>query len=110
VFSGQPAGVERVSRVLQLMLNRFCERMRATKYASHGLRRLLECIHGLAEIVVCGGGVDVATTVRVVAEASITAVSSLTIHTVRGGFVVDWLGAGGARRQNTHFTTWLTTP
>ena len=59
MFSGQPAGVERVSRVLQLMLNRFCERMRATKYASHGLRRLLECIHGLAEIVVCGGGVDV---------------------------------------------------
>ena len=59
MFSGQPAGVERVSRVLQLMLNRFCERMRATKYASYGLRRLLECINGLAEIVVCGGGVDV---------------------------------------------------
>ena len=50
----------------------------------------------------------VAAAVRVVAEASITAVSSLTIHTVRGGVVVDGLGAGGARRQNTHFTTWLT--
>ena len=44
--------------------------------------------------------VVVVAAVRVVAEASITAVSSLTIHTVRGGVVVDWLGAGRAGGQN----------
>ena len=51
--------------------------------------------------------VVVSAAVRVVAEASITAVSRLTIHTVRGGVVLERFGAGGAREN--HFTTWLTT-
>ena len=46
--------------------------------------------------------VVVAAAVRVVAEASITAVSCLTIHTVRGGVVLEGLGAGRAGGQD-HF-------
>jgi len=44
----------------------------------------------------------VAAAVRVVAEASITAVSCSTIHTVRGGVVLEGLCAGGAGRQEHH--------
>ena len=40
--------------------------------------------------------------VRVIAEASIAAVSCLTIHTVRRGVVLEGLRAGGAGGQN-HF-------
>jgi len=47
--------------------------------------------------------VVVAAAVRVVAEAPITAVSSLTIHTVRRGVVLEGLRAGGASGQN-HLT------
>ena len=49
--------------------------------------------------------VVVAAAVRVVAEASITAVSSLTPHTSRRGVVLYRLGAGTAGGQN-HFGFW----
>jgi hypothetical protein len=42
---------------MQLALNKHYERMRATKHAPRGLRRLLERRHGLAEIVERGAGV-----------------------------------------------------
>ena len=37
-----------------MFLNRRCERVRATEHAPHGPSRVLERIHGLAEIVKCG--------------------------------------------------------
>ena len=45
--------------------------------------------------------------VRVIAEASVAAVSSLTIHTVRGGVVLERLGfdgtsAGDAAREQVN--------
>ena len=46
--------------------------------------------------------VVVAAAVRVVAEASIAAVSCSTIHTVRGGVLPEGLCAGGAGRQEHH--------
>ena len=45
------AGAERRSRVSQMFLTRRCERVRATEHAPHGPSRVLERIHGLAEIV-----------------------------------------------------------
>ena len=44
--------------------------------------------------------VVVSATVRVIAEASITAVSCLTIHTMRGGVVGQRGGADGAGCEN----------
>ena len=60
MFSGQPAGVEHVSRVLQSILNPFCEWVRVTEHAPRDLPSVLERFHSLAEIVVCGGGVQCA--------------------------------------------------
>ena len=57
MFSGQPAGVERILRVLQSILNPFCEWVRVTEHAPRDLSSVLERLHSLAEIVVCGGGV-----------------------------------------------------
>ena len=57
--SGQPAGVERVSRVLQFALYLFCNWVRVTKHAPRGPFRVLERRHGLAEIVERGGGIEV---------------------------------------------------
>jgi len=51
--------VERVSRVLQFALNIKCDWVRAAEHAPRGPFRLLERIHGLAEITVCGCGVFV---------------------------------------------------
>ena len=48
------ASAERRSRESQLLLNRRCERVRTTEHAPRRPRRLLERIHGLAEIVKCG--------------------------------------------------------
>jgi len=45
------AGAERGSRVLQILLNLRCERMRATKHAPSYSSRVLKRRHGLAEIV-----------------------------------------------------------
>ena len=45
------ASAERRSRESQLLLNRRCERVRTTEHAPRRPRRLLERIHGLAEIV-----------------------------------------------------------
>ena len=50
-FSGQPAGVESVSRGLQFLLKSHCVRVRVTEHAPRGLFRILERIHGLAEII-----------------------------------------------------------
>ena len=49
-YSGQPAGVERVSRLLQFVLNVHCERVCAAEHAPRGPFRLLERRHGLAVI------------------------------------------------------------
>ena len=45
------ASAERRSRESKLLLNRRCERVRTTEHAPRRPRRLLERIHGLAEIV-----------------------------------------------------------
>ena len=59
MFSGQPAGVERVLRVLQSILNPFCEWVRVTEHAPRDLSSVLERLHSLAEIVACGAFVEV---------------------------------------------------
>ena len=51
------AGTERCLRVSQGQLNHSNSRMCAAEHAPRGLFRLLERIHGLAEITVCGCGV-----------------------------------------------------
>ena len=51
------AGAERGSRVVQVDPNVHCCRVRATKHASRSPFRVLENIHGLAEIVERGVGV-----------------------------------------------------
>ena len=51
------AGAERGSRVLQILLNLRCERMRATKHAPRDPFSVLERRHGLAQIVEGGGRV-----------------------------------------------------
>ena len=56
-MSGQPAGVEHVLRVLQSILNPSCEWVRVTEHAPRDLSSVLERLHSLAEIVVCGSGV-----------------------------------------------------
>ena len=43
----------------QLAFNRSCDRVRATEHAPRDPFRLLECRHGLAEIVERGAGVPV---------------------------------------------------
>ena len=53
------AGVERFSRVLQMAPNRLYDRVRAAENASRGPFHVLECRHGLAEIVECGTVVSV---------------------------------------------------
>ena len=53
------AGAERGSRVAQVDPNVHCGRVRATKHASRSPFRVLEDIHGLAEIVERGGRVRV---------------------------------------------------
>ena len=53
-FSGQPAGVERVSRALQFALHVHCERVCAAEHASRDPFRVLEGRHGLAEIAARG--------------------------------------------------------
>ena len=50
---------ERGLRVLQLTLNPHCGRMHATEDAPRGLFRVLQCRHGLAEIVERGAVVSV---------------------------------------------------
>ena len=49
--------MERGSRVLQIVLNAFCERVGAAEHAPRDPIRLLERRHGLAEIVERGVGV-----------------------------------------------------
>ena len=51
------AGAEDGSRVSQVVIDPYCERVRATKHAPRGPFRLLERRHGLAEIVERGAGV-----------------------------------------------------
>ena len=55
--SGQPAGVERVSRLLQFVLNTSCERVCAAEHALRDPFRVLEGRHGLAELSERGAGV-----------------------------------------------------
>ena len=52
-----PAGAERFSRFSYGVLKFRCERVRATEHATRGPFRLLERIHGLADIVE-GGAID----------------------------------------------------
>ena len=56
---GVLADAERGLRVLQLTLNPHCGRMHATEDAPRGLFRVLQCRHGLAEIVERGAVVSV---------------------------------------------------
>ena len=49
--------MERVSRVLQFVLNIKCDWVRATHHAPRDPSRVLERLHGLAEIVERGAGV-----------------------------------------------------
>ena len=58
-FSGQPVGVERVSRVLKFARNINCDWVRVTEYAPRGLVRVFERRHGLAELVERGVRVSV---------------------------------------------------
>ena len=51
------AGAERCLRVLQFVLDIFCERVLATEHAPRGSFRFLERPHGLAEIVERGRAV-----------------------------------------------------
>ena len=51
------AGAERGSRGSQTLLYHLCERVRAAEHASRGRYDLLECRHGLTEIVKRGAGV-----------------------------------------------------
>ena len=60
MFSGQPAGVERILRVLQSILNPFCEWVRVTEHAPRDLSSVLERLHSLAEIFVCGRNLSAA--------------------------------------------------
>ena len=53
------AGVERGSRVSQVVLNPHCERVRATEHAPRGAFYVLEHRRGLAEIVARGARVGV---------------------------------------------------
>ena len=53
------AGCERGSRVLQITLNEYCERVRATEHAPRDPFQFLERRHGLAEVVERGAGVTV---------------------------------------------------
>ena len=53
------AGAEDDSRVLQLLLNPRCERMRSAKHAPRGPYNVLERRYGLAEIFERGAGVKV---------------------------------------------------
>ena len=55
--SGQPAGVERGSRVLQFVLCPFCNWVRVTKHTPRGPFRVLERRHGRTKIVEGGAGV-----------------------------------------------------
>ena len=57
IFLRAPAGAERGSRFLQIVLNRLCDWMRAAEHAPRDPSRVLERRHGLAEIVERGGGV-----------------------------------------------------
>ena len=50
------AGEERSSRASKFVLNRSCERIRATEHAPRDPFRLLERRHGLEEIIECGAG------------------------------------------------------
>ena len=58
-MSGQPAGVEHVLRVLQSILNPFCEWVRVTEHAPRDPFNVLVRLHSLTEIVTCGGWVEV---------------------------------------------------
>ncbi len=53
------AGAERDSRVSQVALNVYCERMFTTENASRGPLQFLEHRHGLAKIVERGTGVKI---------------------------------------------------
>ena len=50
-FSGQPVGVERVSRVLKFARNINCDWVRVTEHAPRGLVRVFERRHGLLDAV-----------------------------------------------------------
>ena len=53
------AGAEDGSRGSQIVLNPFCERVRAAEHAPRGPCRILERRHGFADVVERGAGVHV---------------------------------------------------
>jgi len=53
------AAAERGSRFLQFARSPFCERVRTAKHTPRGTFGLIECRHGLAEIVERGAGLEV---------------------------------------------------